>query len=47
MAAEVGLLSRNIRIKGLDEDSSASFGARVLVGLKTDLSQELPVGVVG
>ena len=36
--AEVGLLSRNIRIIGADYSDmfSESFGARVIVGIKSD-----------
>ena len=47
MAAEVGLFSRNIVVKGSDENVSDSFGARILIGLKTDLSADLPIGIVG
>ena len=37
--AEVGLLSRNIRIVGADYNDmfSESFGARVIVGMQTEL----------
>ena len=37
--AEVGLLSRNIRIIGADYSDmfSESFGARVIVGIQTEL----------
>ena len=39
--AEVGLLSRNIRIIGADYSDmfSESFGARVIVGIQTELSE--------
>ena len=40
--AEVGLLSRNIRIIGADYSDmfSESFGARVIVGLQTELDKK-------
>ena len=39
--AEVGLLSRNIRIIGADYNDmfSESFGARVIVGMQTELDE--------
>ena len=39
--AEVGLLSRNIRIIGADYSDmfSESFGARVIVGMQTELDE--------
>ena len=39
--AEVGLLSRNIRIIGADYSDmfSESFGARVIVGMQTELAE--------
>ena len=47
MAAEVGIVSRNIKVKGYDEDASESFGGRVLVARKTDLSQDEPTSATG
>ena len=40
MIGEVGLLTRNVKIKGHDDGNlfTQSFGARVLVGLQTDFS---------
>ena len=40
--AEVGLLSRNIRIIGADYNDmfSESFGARVIVGMQTELDEK-------
>ena len=42
MAAEVGLLSRNIRIEGADYDRlfQESYGGRVLVGRFSQAGQE-------
>ena len=39
--AEVGLLSRNIRIIGADYSDmfSESFGARVIVGMQTEIDE--------
>ena len=48
--AEVGLLSRNIRIIGADYSDmfSESFGARVIVGMQTELDENLnPIPYVG
>ena len=38
--AEVGLLSRNIRIIGADYNDmfSESFGARIIIGLQTEIA---------
>ena len=47
--AEVGLLSRNIRIIGADYSDmfNESFGARVIVGIQTELDNGAPKPYIG